>query len=124
MTTPDYAARRQQEIRERAEGPIARRRHMRYCRHDRKMVHAIGPSSAWRWAAPALCVLGFLAVIGMIFVDPIGIPTMIAALLLIAAVGPAIALSRRVPRCPDCGREVPYHSAAEAEQAQGAVARA
>lgn len=117
MTSPDYLERKRQEILSRAQGG-ARHAQMRYCRHDRRMVRAIGPSRIWHAAAPAIGIVGFLVVIAVTFADPIGISTLIAALLYIAALGPAIELGRRVPRCALCGREVPYHDEAEAMRAR------
>ena len=53
----------------------------------------------------------------VVFVDPFGIFALVAAGLLIALLGPFIALTRRPLRCPHCRREVPYHTKGEADAA-------
>ena len=113
MTSPDFLQRKQLEIQERNEHS----HELRWCRHDQRMVHAVGPARAWHWIAPVLGVVGFLVVLGTLFVDPVGIVALVVALLYIAALGPVIALARQVPKCPLCRREVPYHSREEAEEA-------
>lgn len=114
MTSPDFLERKQRELRHQTQGG---RHEMRYCRHDRRMVEAIGPSRSWRWIAPTIGVVGFAIVIAAVFVDPIGFVALFAALLYIATLGPAIALARQVPKCAFCGREVPYHNQDEADAA-------
>lgn len=112
MTSPDFLQRKQQEIAQRSDSSG---HEVRWCRHDQQMVRALGPSPAWHWIAPVLGVVGFLVVLGTLFIDPVGIAALIVALLYIAALGPVIALARSVPKCPICRREVPYHSREEAE---------
>ncbi len=114
MTSPGYAQRKRQEIALSAERATMQHHEVRYCRHDRRMVRALGPSRAWRWIAPTIGVVGFLAVFAAMLVDPFGVISLTAAVLYIAVLGPAIALARKTPLCPICGREVPYRTPEEA----------
>ena len=56
-------------------------------------------------------------VVVALFVSLWVLPGLIAALIYIASLGPAIALSRQTPSCPICCREVPYRTPAEAAAA-------
>jgi hypothetical protein len=93
------------------------RREQRYCRHCHGEVAAIAPALAWRGALPVIGTLGVLAVIGIMMIDPFGLVTLIVAGLVIALIGPLLALERRTPRCPHCRRETPYRNAEEAAEA-------
>lgn len=97
----------------------ARKSHfeMRYCRHDQRMVPAVGPSPAWKWIAPTIGIIGFFAVLTAILADPFGVLSLVVALFYIATLGPAIALSHQTPKCPLCGREVVFRTREEAEAA-------
>ena len=117
MTSPGYAERKRQEIAQRAEKATMQHYDLRYGRHDRRMVHALGPSRAWRWIAPLIGVVGFLVVFAAMLADPFGVISLTAAVLYIAVLGPAIALARKTPICPICGREVPYRTPEEAGEA-------
>jgi hypothetical protein len=90
---------------------------MRYCRHDQRMVPAVGPSPAWKWIAPAIGAIGFIAVLAVILADPFGVLSLLVAIFYIATLGPALALSHQVPKCPLCGREVIFRTREEAEAA-------
>ncbi len=98
---------------------MARRRHyeMRYCRHDQRMVPAVGPSPAWKWISPAIGAIGFFAVVAVILADPFGVLSLIVAIFYIATLGPALALAHQEPKCPLCGREVIYRTREEADAA-------
>ncbi|UJR84160.1 hypothetical protein [Sandaracinus amylolyticus] len=126
MTTEDLARRKQELLWIQHEQGTFVRREKRYCRHDKDYVLAVGPARWWGRVLPAIALLGFVAVILVVFVDPFGIFALIAAGLLIAVLGPFIALARRPLRCPRCRREVPYHTKEEADEAdrQDAARRA
>ena len=97
------------------------RRERRYCRHDQRYVEAIAPARFWRWLLPGLSFLGFLALVATVFIDPFGLLALLIAGLVIAALGPYVAMTRRAPVCPHCRREVPYRTKEEAEAAEGPV---
>jgi hypothetical protein len=89
----------------------------RYCRHCRREVMAVGPARAWRWLLPLVAFFGFLGLIAIVLIDPFGLVALVAAGLLIALLGPYVALARRTPTCPTCRREVPFRTRDEAEAA-------